>query len=130
MAANNYDGNGVLLSKKTIYAGDKVKLTYTGLLANSGAQEVFVHIGFGPEWDNKALIPMSHEGEAFTAEIEIASAKTMGVCFKDGGDNWDNNSGENYNFKITKKAAPAKPKTAKKEITAKASKATKKVKKA
>ena len=87
MAASNYEGNGVLISKKTIYAGDKVTLTYTGLLAKSGAQEVFVHIGFDPEWKDKAFIPMVYDGEAFTTEIEIASAMTLGVCFKHTIDN-------------------------------------------
>lgn len=103
MAKKTYDENGVQLSKKTLYIGDVITVSYTGLLASSGAEGVFLHVGFGEKWENSSLIPMRFENGAFIAEFEILECKEFGICFKDTADNWDNNSGENYVFKVTKK---------------------------
>lgn len=98
-----YEENGVSLSKKTIYSGDKIKIFYSGLLAQSGASSVFLHIGFGEKWENSTLIPMKSEYGAFSAELEVKGIDSLGVCFKDCAENWDNNLGQNYVFKISKK---------------------------
>lgn len=105
MAKNSYEDNGVILSKKILYSGDKVKLSYTGLLAQSGAQSVFLHVGFGDKWECSSLIPMRLEQGIFSAEVEILESKSFGVCFKDSAENWDNNSGENYVFKVSARSA-------------------------
>jgi hypothetical protein len=47
----------------------------------------------------------------------------LGICFKDNADNWDNNSGENYVFGVSKK-----PSKKEKTVTVKASKAGSKAK--
>lgn len=103
MAKKSYEDNGVLLSKKTFYVGDKVKVSYTGLLAQAGAQNVFLYIGYGEMWENSLFIPMNPEQGVFTAEFEILEGKSFGICFKDAIENWDNNSGENYVFTVSKK---------------------------
>ena len=103
MIKKSYEENGISLSKKTIYSGDKIKLIYNGILAQSGASSVYLHIGFGEMWDNSSFIPMQFEKGVFSTEIDINEAGSFEVCFKDCADNWDNNSGQNYVFKITKK---------------------------
>ncbi|QNU68291.1 carbohydrate-binding protein [Ruminiclostridium herbifermentans] len=123
MAKKSYDENGVLLSKKTLYSGDIIKVTYTGLLVQSGASGVFLHVGFGDKWENPSLIPMNYENGVFTADIEILNYKEFGICFKDTAENWDNNSGNNYVFSISKK--PVKKETAKKKEGSTAEKTTK-----
>lgn len=120
MAQNSYDENGVFLSKKTLYSGDKIILSYNGLLYQSGAENIYVHVGFGEKWDNKYFCPMSKRDEIFQAEIDILDGNTCEICFKDSADNWDNNSGENYVFSITKK--PVKKKTVPKAKGAKITK--------
>lgn len=105
MALVSYETNGVVLSKKTLYSGDTVKLTYNGLLAKSGAENIYLHIGFGDDWENKAFIPMQNINGEFCTDINVLEGKKFGVCFKDTAENWDNNSGENYVFKITAKRA-------------------------
>ncbi|HEX2924900.1 MAG TPA: carbohydrate-binding protein [Ruminiclostridium sp.] len=109
MAQKNYDENGVFLAKKTLYSGDRVGLSYNGLLCQAGAESVYVYAGFGETWNNKYFLPMSKENEMFKAEINILDGKTCEVCFKDSADNWDNNSGENYVFNISKKHVQRKP---------------------
>lgn len=123
MAKKSYDENGVLLSKKTLYSGDVITVSYTGLLVQSGAQGVFLHVGFGDEWDNSTLIPMNLENGAFTASFEILECKKFGICFKDTAENWDNNSGENYMFSVSKK--PVRKEAAKKKDISTTEKTTK-----
>ena len=101
MAKKSYEDNGILLSKKALYSGDKIKLSYTGLLAQSGAQSIFLHVGFGDKWEKSSLIPMELEQGVFSSELDILDDKSFGVCFKDSAENWDNNSGENYVFKVS-----------------------------
>lgn len=124
MVKKSYEENGIALSKKTIYSGDKVKLNYTGLLAQAGAQSVFLHVGFGDEWENSILISMKHDEGVFSADVDIIESKSFGVCFKDSAENWDNNSGENYIFKVTKRSVKKE-----KDITAKVTKTNTKGKK-
>lgn len=103
MAQKSYESNGVSLSKKTLNSGDRIRVSYSGLLVQSGAQSLFLYVGYGDEWENKLLMPMEYADGIFSAEIEIRDFKSLGVCFKDAADNWDNNSGSNYVFSISKK---------------------------
>ncbi|GAE90699.1 carbohydrate-binding protein [Acetivibrio straminisolvens] len=103
-----YADNGVEISKTTIGVGDEVTLYYKGLLAQSGAEAVFAHIGYGENWEDKTFIPMERENDVFKATIRIDHADDLNIAFKDNGDNWDNNSWANYSFKVSKKAKPAK----------------------
>ncbi|MDP4094919.1 MAG: carbohydrate-binding protein [Bacillota bacterium] len=102
--AKSYIDNGVTISKSSISEGDEIVITYSGLLAASGADTVFAHIGYGEAWDNKDYIPMIKEGDIFTAAFKVGQPGTLNICFKDSAENWDNNSNQNYSFKIKKKA--------------------------
>jgi hypothetical protein len=93
---NNYKSNGMTIKPATFSVGDKIKLTYTGLLSESGAEEVFAHIGCGEAWDNLDDIKMSKTKSGFTATISIESMNQLNLCFKDAMNNWDNNNGSNY----------------------------------
>ncbi|HOM01987.1 MAG TPA: carbohydrate-binding protein [Acetivibrio sp.] len=103
-----YADNGVEISKTSLGVGDEVTLYYKGLLAQSGADAIFAHIGYGENWEDKTFIPMERENDVFKATIKIDHADDLNIAFKDSGDNWDNNSWANYSFKVSKKAKPAK----------------------
>ncbi len=104
MAVGKYESNGIKLSKKIIYKGDKIKVTYNGLLAQSGAERIYLHYGFGSDWTDSSFVQMNKVDEGFSAEIHILHQTNLGLCFKDSADNWDNNSGENYLYGISVKA--------------------------
>jgi hypothetical protein len=126
---NGYTENGIFTSKASIKSGDSVIVTYNGLLANCGAESVIMHIGYGDNWDNKEFIPMEYDDGIFKASLVIANAGSLNVAFKDSAENWDNNSGSNYTFKVTKPKAVKTEKdttvTEKKAKTVKAPKADK-----
>lgn len=126
MKKGMYEENGVILSKKSPKAGETVELRYTGLLKTSGAAAVKAHIGYNENWEDVRTIDMELKDDAFTVSITLDRAGTLNCAFVDPVGSWDNNSGNNYSFRIAKAAAAkkttnAKTKTGRKE-TAKAKK--------
>lgn len=109
-----YEQNGLFISKQRITAGDEIIIGYKGLLASSGAKQVYMHVGYGEEWEDCEDLPMIFSDGMFKAKVLAKKEGQLGVAFKDPADNWDNNSGQNYNFKIYKK-----PERTKKTVAAK-----------
>ena len=75
-AANQYKSNGITISPSNFSSGDKIKVTYTGLLSQSGANEIYAHIGWGDSWENVDDIKMSK-----TSGIEIAAVVSVFIRF-------------------------------------------------
>ena len=83
---------------------DKIKINYSGLLAESGAEEVYLHAGIGNQHDWEAtrdIVMQPEETEnIWSAELEVNQADAVNFCFKDSADNWDNNSGHNWSYDL------------------------------
>ena len=79
-----------------------VKISYTGKLFQDGSEEVFVHYGFGNNWDNLNEIEMEKTELGFQSEIELVSDETLNLCFRNSNNEWDNNEGQNFIFPIEK----------------------------
>ena len=96
------------LTKNIFFNTDKlienssVKISYTGEFFQDGSEEVFLHYGFGTNWDNVNEIQMEETELGFQAEINLLEGETFNLCFKNGNNNWDNNNTENYIFPIEK----------------------------
>jgi hypothetical protein len=130
MAANKnaYIENGISTSKTSLKVGDSITVTYNGLLANCGADSITMHIGYGDGWENKEFIPMEYDNGIFKASLVVDYSGSLNVAFKDSAENWDNNSGSDYTFKVSMtKAEKTEKETAveKKTKTAKTSKTEK-----
>lgn len=79
-----------------------VKLSYTGELFQDGSNEVYLHYGFGINWDNVNEVNMEKTELGYQCEINLLSVGTFNFCFKNGENKWDNNNGNNYVFNIEK----------------------------
>ena len=79
-----------------------VKISYTGKLFQDDSEEVFVHYGFGNNWDNLNEIQMEKTELGFQAEIELNSSESLNLCFRNSNNEWDNNDAQNYIFPIEK----------------------------
>lgn len=97
------------LTKNIFFNTDKlventtVKISYTGTLYQNGNNDVYIHYGFNPTWDNVSDVKMEKTELGFQAEIELPNAETFNFCFKDvETDTWDNNDDKNYIFSIEK----------------------------
>ena len=94
------------LSKNIFFNTDKlvantaVKISYTGKLFQEQSENVFIHFGFGQNWDNVSDIEMEKTELGFQAEISLDDSDTFNFCFNDGNGNWDNNNEQNYSFVI------------------------------
>lgn len=93
----NYTSNGILMNVE----GDRLKLKYSGLLPKSGAPEVYAVVSYGDnrQWDRENYYRMNNNGRGtFEVSLPVTDNMDINVAFKDGANNWDNNSGKNYSF--------------------------------
>ena len=94
------------LTKNIFFNTDKlvknstVKISYTGRFFEDGSEDVYIHYGFGMNWDNLAEIEMDKTELGFQAEINLLDGDTFNFCFKNENDEWDNNNTENYVFQL------------------------------
>lgn len=79
-----------------------VKISYTGMLFQNGSEEVYLHYGFGLNWDNLGEVKMEKTELGFQAEIQLISSDTLNFCFRNEKNEWDNNETQNYVFPIEK----------------------------
>ena len=96
------------LSKNIFFNTDKlientiVKISYTGKFFQEGAEEVYIHYGFGLEWNGLSEVKMEKTELGFQAEILLSDEETFNFCFRNGNNEWDNNDTANYVFDIEK----------------------------
>lgn len=82
--------------------GDKVKIRYHGILAQAGADQIWLHTGYGTgPWQNIYDYKMSKAGDEWEHTIEITRSGRFNFCFKDSANNWDNNNGLNWSYQIS-----------------------------
>ena len=79
-----------------------VKISYTGKFFQDGCEDVFIHYGFGLNWDGLNEVKMERTELGFQAELLLGSGESFNFCFKNGADEWDNNDGQNYIFELEK----------------------------
>ncbi len=94
---------GVQVTPDRIKPNSVIEINYSGLLAQSGAEDVYVHCGSSEmfEWRDVQDVKMSkHGNNSFSANVLVQEGKAFNLCFRDGSQNWDNNAGSNYSFKI------------------------------
>ena len=77
-----------------------VKISYTGKFFEDNSEEVFIHYGFGENWDNLSEIKMEKTDLGFQTEITLLDSDTFNFCFRNGLNEWDNNDSKNYCFNL------------------------------
>ncbi|MFA7634652.1 MAG: carbohydrate-binding protein [Bacillota bacterium] len=102
---DTYLTGGVSVSPMPITAGEEVTVKYNGLLAEAGADSMYLHAGFGAAgaWHSVLDIPMSQEKPGVwraTIPLDPGETSRLNFCFKDRASNWDNNYGLNWSFDI------------------------------
>ncbi len=93
---------GIQVDPTPITAGEKVEVKYNGLLARSGAEEVYLHAGFGhnKQWDDVRDLKMESRGNEWHINFDVATDKRFNFCFRDNAGNWDNNNGKNWSYEV------------------------------
>lgn len=83
--------------------GREVSILYKGLLARTEAGQVYLHYGFGDknDWRETGNLPMERRNDGWEKTVMLDEGAQLNFCFKDGIDNWDNNFGSNWAYRIT-----------------------------
>lgn len=91
----------IALKPMPVYQGRRASVKYKGLLAQSGAQKVYMHVGYGQDWGKGTDVPMSYVGgQCWQSDMTIDGTDRLNFCFRDNGGNWDNNWGMNWSVEI------------------------------
>jgi len=92
---------GVEITPIPVTEGESITIKYDGLLAKSGADRVYTHLGYGSseQWKNIQDIPMMNTKDGWTCEA-VAQEKRLNFCFHDTANNWDNNNGNNWSITV------------------------------
>lgn len=80
-----------------------VKVSYTGKFYQGDNDKVFLHYGYGKDWNNINEVEMTKTDLGYQAELNLIGNDTINFCFKNQNNEWDNNFGNNYIFNIEKK---------------------------
>lgn len=79
-----------------------IKITYSGKLFENNSGEVFIHYGFGANWENVNEIKMDKTDLGFQAELTLPETDFVNFCFRNSQNDWDNNQNCNYTFSVEK----------------------------
>ena len=93
----------IFFNTDKLVENSSIKISYTGKFFQENSEEVFIHYGFGLNWDNVNDIKMEKTELGFQAEIFLGEGETFNFCFKNNNNEWDNNDCKNYIFDIEKK---------------------------
>ena len=93
----------IFFNTDKIVEGSKLKISYVGYLFQNGSEKLYLHYGFGLNWDNVSEIEMEKTELGFQCEIDILAGETLNLCFKNNANVWDNNFGQNFVFPIEEK---------------------------
>lgn len=100
MRGNCYNAQGIVINPSVPLSGTTATISYSGLLAKSGATAVYAHVGYGESFEQPKDFTMTKTPTGFEVTIPVAHAHCLSVCFKDSANNWDNNNGHNYTFDV------------------------------
>ena len=90
----------IFFNTDRLTANNKVKISYTGKFFQDNSTNVFIHYGFGNEWENLVDTEMTKSELGFQIEVNLLDKETFNFCFKNEKNEWDNNDGQNYIFTI------------------------------
>ena len=92
----------IFFNTDKLVENSKVKISYIGSLYQDSSEKVFIHYGFGMNWDNVNVIEMDKTELGFQAEINLLEGDSFNFCFRNENNIWDNNDGKNYIFNLEK----------------------------
>jgi hypothetical protein len=84
-------------------SGKEVAIRYNGLLAASGATDIYIHYGYGEadKWEDVADMHLERSCEGWESSVSMDDKRQLNFCFRDSANNWDNNNGLNWIYRIS-----------------------------
>jgi len=72
----------IFFNTDKLIENSKVKISYTGKFFQENSEKVFIHYGFGKNWDNINEVEMVKTELGFQTEIDLLGVETFNLCFK------------------------------------------------
>ena len=93
---------GIAIDPIPVTEGEEMTLLYSGLLSESGADQVYLHCGYGDAWSwhNVKDIRMEKTARGWVKTMQLEEDSRFNFCFKDSANNWDNNNHLNWSVEI------------------------------
>ena len=79
-----------------------VKISYTGYLFENNSEKVYIHYGYGDNWDNVNELEMNKTELGYQVDIDLPETNKLNFCFRNSSNEWDNNLNANYTFEVEK----------------------------
>ena len=79
----------IFFNTDKLIENSRIKISYTGKFFQDESEEVFIHYGFGENWDNVNDIEMEKTEIGFQAEIDLPEYDTFNFCFRNNNNEWD-----------------------------------------
>lgn len=92
----------IFFNTDKLVQNSNVKISYTGDLFSCNSEEVYIHYGYGCNWENVNEIKMNKTELGFQAEINLPETDILNFCFRNSENKWDNNNNQNYSFTVEK----------------------------
>ena len=93
----------IFFNTDRLVPNSRVKISYTGKFFQDESKNVFIHYGFGNEWEGLVDAEMVKTELGFQIEVDLIEKDTFNFCFKNEKNEWDNNDNQNYVFNIEPK---------------------------
>lgn len=90
----------IFFNTDKLVQNSKIKISYTGELFQDTSEDVYLHYGFGINWDDVNDIKMNKTELGYQAEINLPESDLLNLCFRNSNNKWDNNQNANYIFSI------------------------------
>ena len=72
----------IFFNTDKIVENSKLKISYVGSLYQNQSEEVFLHYGFGENWDNTTDMLMEKTDLGFQCQIDIIESNFLNLCFR------------------------------------------------
>lgn len=95
--------SGVVVDPVPVTAGEEITIFYNGVLAQEGAEQIYLHLGYGPpeDWHRVQDLKMSRTGWGWIKTVEVPfDEERLNFCFRCNLGRWDNNHGLNWSYVI------------------------------
>ncbi len=90
----------IFFNTDRLVANSTVKISYTGKFFQDASTNVYIHYGFGSDWEGVVDAEMVKTDLGFQIEVDLLDRETFNFCIKNENGEWDNNDDQNYIFSI------------------------------
>ncbi len=93
---------GVTIAPVPVTLGEDITIKYQGLLAQAGAEAIYLHMGYGPadKWQYVTDLSLEKTNGSWEITFEVKDESRLNFCFTDNAGHWDNNAGVNWSLEI------------------------------